>query len=369
MKAAIIYSKSNHLNPGMLSVELALVQRLKSFNFDLIKFFSIESGFQRDDKDNIAYGDLSDAEQLEGFDVIVFCGDFLHWKRYLTRDILGRKSFTNPDLSTEDIINKWYSLVLLENKPTLQKRTIIIGGTFYGLNSFELTDARYLDALTALYSNALLVKMRDVFSANFVNQLTQLPKNYLGCDCALLMNADFIQLSPEDKPKDSYILYAFERSEHNFALRYFAKIISTLAKKDSIEIRWLGDSEEDLYRKIALVRNASMVLTDIYHLSVTAVREKVPTLCFGDGVSGPDTSITDKKKEIFFRQAFAVSHYIYSENVISAFESDKLLLKMGQDLLEILGNNEANAFIFNMLEQYREAVINEFDSAIRQLVM
>ena len=328
--------------------------------------FSVESPLQIENGDNhLNYELLKNVEQLKEFDVILFWGDFLHWIRYAKHDFLIRERQRSKHLSDNEIIDKWYKLLLLENSPELQSRSIIFGSTLYGLNSLDLIDSRYISAIKSLYTNAKLIMMRDIMSTNFISQLINKTNINLGCDCALFLELKNLE-NKKANISDNYIITSFARSDGNLVLLSFANLLARISNKKMINIPWLDNSGiKGLKEKINLIRGADFVLTDIYHLSVTALREHTPTLCFGKGASIIETSLSDKKKEIFFAQHYAFANYIYFESVYKAIISNKLSKKLATDLLDLLLNDNSNNFIFNNLDTHIEKTKNNLIKALQ----
>ena len=313
-RIALICAHPKH-NPGMLSVDLSfdfLIKQIKD-SFEVTKFTVKEDLTLSGEEFSLNYKLLSDLSQLDQFDFIFIWGDFLLWKNYGLNEFLSRKKIKDQTIN-DNITEKWYSLIMMENRQDLQKKTIIFGTTLYGLNSEQLSDERYRNALVSSCDNSKLMMFRDIFSVNFVSQLSNNKNLYYGLDCAL-----FLELISKDIDKQNYICYSFGRSGLNEEFLEFSKTVANKSELELVDISWLDKSGLDgLSKKIDLIKNSSLLITDIYHCSITGIREKTPVIALGRGASTVKTTLDDKKKEIFLTQIFLSQNYIYAEDVLSS---------------------------------------------------
>jgi len=334
---AAICAFPNFMNPGMLSVDLAVATFFrKHLPQAQLTLFNAELPIEIRSKDHSLVHELyRSPEQLREYDCVLYWGDFLHWLRYATTDWTQRVSERDPSQSQQQAIDLWYRLFLLEGESAaLHEKTLVFGGTLYGSNGKEWGDTRYRAALTALYRSAPLVLMRDALSAAFVDTITALPRSALGCDCALLLDADAVlpmawaAASVRTGLPERYVVCGLGRSGNQAELWNFANAIATAYKLPLINIDWLQsvDGLGDLAGRIAAIRGAELVITDIYHMSVTGWREKVPVIGIGRAVSYGRVTLDDKKKEVFFRQIMASHLYCYVEDILRA-KGDELLLR------------------------------------------
>lgn len=364
MKVAVICAFPANLNPGMLSVDLAFLH-VKSVlpNPIEITFFCVEGDFELVLGDTrLEYNILRSNNQLDDFDTIVFWGDFLHWYGYFIDDFLFRIRRRYPEKSESELLDLWYGLFFFENREVLQERTIIFGGTLYSTTASQLIDARYLDALSALYGRARLVLMRDVISVALVNSFGKDGREHpLGCDCAFLLQPQELisQVGPTTRPAhERYILTAFQRSGSTFALNAFAAYMASGSGAALVQLNWLDRSGvPGLARKLELIRHAQYVLTDIYHLSVASLRDHVPTLCFGHAKSLGNSTRSDKKKEILFRQTQASENYVYIESVVECFLADQNMKQLVTRYLNVVQSAAANAKIFSIVDNQKERAL------------
>lgn len=351
MKIAVICAFPSNLNPGMLSVDLALDHFLQSCGLaaEVVRYTAEDALSLPLAGGAVHYRHLRDAGELEAYDRIVYWGDFLHWIGYARHDYTVRQRQRHPGLDPAQVLDQWYRLLLLEQAPHLHDRVIVFGSTLYGLGAAQLADERYRQALQALYARARLVQLRDVHSAAFVEQLAPQRQSAFGCDCALLLDAQRLPPAPPP-PAQPYALHAFGRSDGNLAQAAFARELSIASRCGTRPLTWFDHSGfEGLFRKIALIRGARYVVTDIYHLSVTALREGVPVLCIGRGASTVRNSLSDKKKELFFGQAFAADNYLHFERLHASLNANAATRELVDQSLRALTRDDSHAFVVDAL--------------------
>jgi Polysaccharide pyruvyl transferase len=365
MNIALVCAFPSGANPGMLSVDLAFesVREKAGHNINVTQFCAEGKLTLGNDNVAIDYESLESQEQLRFFDKILYWGDFHHWIAYANGDWLKRWQNREPTRSKDDIIDAWYKLFLLEDAEDIQGRVAIFGSTLYGLTGHQLLDVRYRAALESLLINARLVLMRDHVSANFVEQLAPNRVSTFGCDCALLLDARRLSANDERHPTTEdgapYIVCSFGRSGAKSALRAFGVALAAQRKLKVVNLEWLGPHGLDgLISKLSIIKKAQFVVTDIYHLSVTAWRENVPALCVGKGVSNVTGTLSDKKKEIFYRQIFASDKYMYLEDILAALGSDKILAIYCERFLERIEDQQSNAFISDAIERQKKSALS-----------
>jgi hypothetical protein len=373
MNIALVCAFPSGANPGMLSVDLAFeaVREMAGNNIHVTQFCAEGKLTLGNDKIAIDYESLDNQEQLRSFDKIIYWGDFHHWINYANGDWLRRWQSREAARSPNDIIDAWYKLFLLEDAEDLQRRAAIFGSTLYGLTGQQLLDLRYLAALKRLLGNSPLVLMRDHASSNFVEQLAPSHVSAFGCDCALLLDAR--RLSTDDEryaraPDGApYIVCSFGRSGARSALRALAATLAAQNKLKVVNLEWLSPHGLDgLISKLSIIKGAEFVVTDIYHLSVTSWRENVPALCIGRGGSSAVGTLSDKKKEIFYRQIFASDKYMYLEDIMAALASDNILTAYCANFLKRIGDQKSNAFICAAIEAQKRKALSRLVKFIRE---
>jgi hypothetical protein len=364
MKISLICAYPVKSNPGMNSVDLAFESLRPFLNNCQIDRLCSWKPVKISELGSIEYKEFHSISQLEDSDKIIFWGDFLHWLNYGRIDWVNKWKKINPNLSYDTVIDSWYKLFLLEDRPDLQKKTIVFGNTLYGLNATQLSDERYSIALKNLYTNTKLCMTRDIISSNLLYQITNNEKIHFGCDCALLLDSEaFIDLyRPFNIVNSNYLVYSFGRSGNADLLTKFAIEISNELGLIPVHLEWLKKKTgfKEMAQYINLIRGSFALITDIYHCTVTGYREHVPTICIGNGTSIPRTTLSDNKKEIFHYQHFINDRYRYLENIQKDFEYEK------KQSMDIIKNKDAQNFINQQLESHvkntTQILINEINS-------
>lgn len=364
MKVGVICAFPAGSNTGMLSVDLAfdsLVSKIDK-NISVTRFCPWRA-LNKTDRIPLEYVEYTTVDQLMEFDHIIFWGDFLHWITYAEHDWSNRGKNKNPEQSQENIIDSWYDLCLLENNQELRERTIIVGGTVYGLNANHLTNQRYITALKNLYRDSRSAMVRDFFSRYFLEQIVQRPIKVSG-DCALLLDSHaIISAYPETKkdiPETPYAVYAFGRSGSVDVLERYAQDIAEKAQIKLVKLDWLkkGTGIRDLARRVNLIKNAEFIITDIYHCAVNSYREKKPVICIGLANSRIKDTLSDKKKEVLHFQLFAQTRYRYLEDVVRAFDKEVMLA------LETLGDHDMTEIISDLIDAQISSTVSHLTEVL-----
>jgi hypothetical protein len=362
MKIALICAVPDLSNSGMLSVDLAFESLTKYFDpkIEIVRFCSWKD-IVREGPTPLIYHRLHNVSQLEEFDKIIYWGDFIHWIKYGPSFMSSKGTewyAEQNNLTIENAKSKltdiWYSIYLLEGRPDLQKKSIVFGGTVYGIDSTQMSNVRYNNALSSLYTNAKLVLMRDYLSGFYVSQLFNDRRFSYGCDCALLLDADTADYKNADV-NEPYMVYSFGRCKNNEQFEQFALQLAEQQGLRPVKILWLHpkSSITELLKNLELIKNAKFAVTDIYHFAINAWREQTPTLTIGRGNSyASQGTLGDKKKEIFNSQMLAMNYYLFFEDVVSSLSVDKE--KLLKDCGTKLHNTSALEVIFEKLKTQTE---------------
>lgn len=357
---AAICADPSGLNPGMLSVDLALdsVFRALPGRNALTYFNPKRARSVPGKKESIEYQLLDSPQDLERYGGVLYWGDFGQWLPFAHWDWLYENPLALAGQTSLQLLERWYSLYLLEQHAhKFHDRLIVFGGTFYGMTAQHLSDARYRTALTSLFGAARLVAPRDSVSASLVPQLVPRHPYVLGCDGALLLDADAAlpmdraQEFVADTVPNRYVVCFFGRSGMDATLLRFAEAVAARLQLPLVVLDWLGQPEglDGLAFKLAVVRQASAVITDTYHLAVSGWREGVPVIGVGRAQSRGTGTLDDKKKELFFRQILAADFYVYAEDIAQAIdhpsEWDQLMLRA----TAVLADTNALAWIRHTL--------------------
>lgn len=348
-------STITEVNPGMKTVDMAWDVFLQKNHLAIpYKRFSIKAKGKTvhvSDKLQLDYqGSLEfDLNRLSEHDILVYWGDFLHAFHYLKNDLSRISKLRKPNLKnyiaqffrspkrkrfeSENYLDWAYEFYLLQGVEQKRwKGSISFGTTLIGDHDFEIMkQENYIDSFTKFIRNLDHIWTRDVHSALQAAHIRQdYSKNYLGVDAALLIapeDYDRLLDSPTISiPDEKYILTHFARTEAPInQLLALAQRISLELKMPLFWLPWLVPLDEDLKNSLGEIdaenysdlihslRNASLVITDTYHLALIGWRLGVPVLCIGSGVHYPSSTIDDKKKEVFYMMHNMLPFYFYSE--------------------------------------------------------
>lgn len=341
------------VNPGMKTVDMAWDIFLQKNHLALpYKRFSIKAKEQTihvTDTMHLHYNSSLDFDlsMLGKDDILVFWGDFLHAHHYLKNDLLriARKRklkhylfdlFKNPKLqrfNDNNYLDWAYEFYLLQGAEQKHwKGSISFGTTLIGDHDFEIMKQKnYMDSFTKFIQNLDRIWTRDVHSALQAAHIREdYLKSYLGVDAALLIAPEdydsILDVPSVTLPEEKYILTHFARTEAPI------NQLLTLAQRISIELKmplfwfpWLNHLDENFKGSldeinagsysdlIHTLKNASLVVTDTYHLALIGWRLGVPVLCIGSGVHYPSSTVHDKKKEVFYMMHNMLPFYFYSE--------------------------------------------------------
>lgn len=359
MKIAVISALPAGLNTGMLTVEYAfksLVDTQKKWKVDRYCF---EKPFHLDYENfgEISVAEIQSSDVLKKYDKIIFWGDFLHWRGYLNKDLYFRSQKKDPQKDLQEIADKYYDVFFLEKNRELISRVVSFGGTVYPLSQDDFQDNRYEENFLSLIRDARYVKFRDVYSSNLASGLLTSDKNFMGMDPAFFLNTEKISPHQHARP---YMVFSFGRSGQNELLKSVAIRIAKSLGLDAYDLQWfaLQNNKNPLIKKLEILRGSAIVLTDIYHMAVNAFRENKPTYMFGNGASYAMSSLSDKKKEILFKQYLQEPQYIYTELI----KNEKYLSSVIDAMNMKLRNKKINYDYLNHQIQYlRNQLIQVID--------
>ena len=353
---AVICADPTDLNPGMLSVDLALACLMRELPGDneLVYFNPKQARSMEGSEGSLRYRLLSDTAELERFDAVIYWGDFVHWLRYAHWDWQHGNPKLAEGRTPAQLLDQWYRLYLLETRTQdFQDQIVVFGGTVYGMTAQDFSNPRYLSALSALYGSACLVAPRDFVSAHLIQHLTPGQRFSMGCDCAFFLDADAVlpmlaaaQIAAPQIP-ERFVVCSFGRSGANAALTQFANELAAKLQARLVVMNWLGHPEglDGLAFKLAVLRKATVLVTDTYHCAVSGWREGIPVIGIGQALSRGTGTLDDKKKEIFFRQILASDYYLYVEEIVPALSDAVALQTLLQRSVEALSNTAALAAI------------------------
>lgn len=315
MKTVVILA-FNPGNAGMYSVDLAA---RSMFNGDPnVGFFVAQKGPRGGPRIygiNLRRLTVDAVRQAER---IIYWGDFLNNPLYGRADFSKRDVDLGYSVNASDAFRRWRALFLLD-APELQSSQadfLSFGGNFMNfakaLNA-ELNEVRYRELLGRFRE----IRPRDTRS---YAELRSLAPNHVvlapGMDCAFLLD----QPRPRFR-RARYFVHLFRRSE----ISESDAIISDVARATGLEpipiIHWLRLAAVNLngfpfvlrshlfFRMLEMIGEAAFVLTDVYHLSVNAIRCGTRTICVGrDG--DQDTTVSDLKKRVLLEDLNILEDYL-----------------------------------------------------------
>ena len=347
---AVICADPSDLNPGMLSVDLAFACLLRELPGDneVVYFNPKQARCTEGSEGSLRYQHLSDAAELDRFDWVIYWGDFVHWLRFAHWDWQYDNPLLKAGHTSSQLLDRWYRLFLLETRvKDFRNRIVVFGGTLYGMTAQEFSNPRYQSALSTLYGSARLVAPRDFVSANLIQHLAP-PQGYaMGCDCAFFLDADAAlpmqvagQIAAQQIP-ERFVLCSFGRSGANASLTQFCSELAAKLQAQLVVMDWLGHPQglDGLAFKLAVIRNATVLVTDTYHCAVSGWREGVPVIGVGQALSRGSGTLDDKKKELFFRQILATDFYLYVEEIIPALSDAEVLQALIQRTADALSDS------------------------------
>jgi len=347
-------------NPGMLSVELAFasIENLLGEAFKVTRFCTEQSFELKAGTTVLRWEHLENARRLSEYDKIIYWGDFLHWNGYGASHWLSRQKKRHPGEKKEKLLDQWYDCLLLEGHKDLRSKSILFGGTLYCLSAGDLVDSRYRTALANLCTDAQMVRFRDQLSATLISGLTKSDASHYGCDCAFLLDTTLFPNVPYPDDQivpEGCLLYSFARSGADEALATFAKQLGSRLRLPVTSFTWFSNNSDPnaLLGKLKSVRRANVVITDIYHLAVSAIRERKAVFCVGQGCSYAIGTLADKKKELFFRQILAERYYLFCEMILKGRDDIQIRESLLDHCVKHLNEGEALGLI---VDQHTEHV-------------
>ena len=337
MSIAFICALPTGLNPGMISVDLGIKRFLDTTGLSAAHeatLFCTEQELQVKSRSGqiLDYKYLSEAWQLHDYDYIVYWGDFAHWIEYSRKEWMKRG--INKKLSPQEAEDKWYSLYFLEKNAELVGKTIIYGGTLYGLNSTQLSSRRYLSNLISFFGGCKGAYFRDIYSVNFISQLSGNLSCGLSGDCATIQHirtTDWhISVKP-DTSKRKKIGVAIGRSGKPELLNQFSEHLASQLKAETVNIDWLNSRGIDGFNYcLEKLQECDYVFTDIYHCGVNSISLGIPTISTGLTSQEANHTLSDKKKEIFFRQHLMSEYYFPTEAILDSLKYKETTIRLAK---------------------------------------
>lgn len=327
MKIAAICGAPNQ-NTGMMFVDRALYLYLKRKKLLANTTFFC---FQLEAKNKVGfeYKPLTKDVNLNDYDCVIVWGDFIVSNHFLS--MTQPKIRNNSEVFDFDLQYK----VLLGAFSEIDLKKVIVFGQCIVVDGIEvLAQNNYLELVKRLLNNASLFKVRDPLSVYRAKLISDLSRDYLGVDSALLnYTIDYKRINEIKKSvkknKKKKIGLFFARSKNinrkKKILGYYLKF-----KLKNYEYKWIPWLENKQESKrffkfvndcnpttdldyIAELLECDVIITDTYHLSLMAWSIGIPCICYGKGTEHFKSTVHDKKKEIFFSSNFIDDFYFYTE--------------------------------------------------------
>lgn len=364
-RIAVLVATAPGFNPGMMVTELALaiflrrhgwMGRTSVFRLRETSESSFASdAFETQHEDVFEY--LSGREHYDSIvssSLILLWADFLHMAQYLReREVILAENLKSDAGSTDAGIAVRKLFLLADANDSVLRRTISFGTTLLFNTIPDEADPSYGVPLRRLFGSARRIWVRDALSAARVAHLRDdYATGYFGIDCALLLRREDVlaegdSLEPTDAALSKDVLVFFGRDP---TLRDGLNHVATeLARHFERSLRWVpwgdrgafprlqsapdsasfvnGSTIQALLREVA---NASLIVTDTYHLALIAWNFGVPAVCAFSAYSTDPNDVSSgaafnwrDKREVFFSQYDALDFLIRPDELYDGDRSGR----------------------------------------------
>ena len=358
MSIAFICALPTGLNPGMISVDLGIKSFLDKTGLGDVHastLFCTEQALRIEARSGqiLDYKYLSDAVQLRKYDHIVYWGDFAHWIEYSQKE--WTKRGINTKLIPQQAEDKWYSLYFLEDHQELINKTIVYGGTLYGLTLEQVRSKRYLSNLRSFFGRCKGSYFRDIYSVNFINQITGSVNSALSGDCAMVSHISTIGWRSSHEPNTSItkkLGIAIGRSSKPEILHQFSEHLASQLKAEKVDINWLKSRGIDGFNDcIEKLQECDYVFTDIYHCGVNSISLGIPTISTGLTSQAVNHTLSDKKKEVFFRQHLMSEYYLPTEVISHSLSNREMAARLAKKAASKMNDKNALSFAHELIQK------------------
>jgi hypothetical protein len=379
MKIAAICGAPNH-NTGMMFVDRPLYLLMKKMDLlDSITFFC----FQHDGVNKVGfnYSALTKDVDLKGFDCVLIWGDFIVSEHFL--------SMTQPKLlnRSPDFDYDLQSKVLMADFSETDLRKVIVFGQCIFVDGVRvLKNQEYISSLKRLLEFSGLFKVRDPFSAYRAKTISDIDRDFLGVDAALLNFlleenrlkelSTKLKSDPENKEIGIYFGRSKQMNRKKKILGYYLKY-----KHKNLDFKWIPwlrnkqqsksyfsfardtkpDTDEDYIIEILKSR---LIITDTYHLTLMAWSLGVPCICFGNAAEDFKSTVHDKKKEIFFNSNYVTDFYFYNEKFYRYLKNGTL----SRRIVNTLNDNGIGKLVSNKIKMVSEKSIVDLEKHINLIL-
>lgn len=359
MKIAVVCAFNPDYNTGMSSVDLAAVEFFSGLHDTKVRYLVLA------DVDHIRakppellekYRPMHEEPDFpEGFDKIVFWGDFLHSLVYWKRDAIPRLVQQKIVKSTEEGMDMLHAFFMLEGQPDeIIRKVILFGGTILPDTGNSLENTRFRRNFERLLENAQCVMMRDPVSFERCHQVST-QNTYPGCDASLLFSWKERDKSPRLHGKSrlnlfigrsgliSRLKFAILSTAFRVSFGYPTQWLQWLPGKRADRVFYSITSRQmcdglDYHGVMNSLEDCDFVISDVYHMCLHSWMAGIPAICIGHGSKHEENPILSKKKEFFYYANYAQKKYFYWSE-FSPLRFRKTLRRLQFELNDHAGNN------------------------------
>lgn len=241
------------------------------------------------------------AEDLAGYDTVVYWGDFLNNPMWGTRDYIGRTTRTRHPVPSD--LEEWIALYLDLKSVLPQIRTVVAGGCALGAGSPLASSPELAGAFRRFLDQVDRIIVRDPGSFETLSGMgVSEDKLSLGFDRASLLRP----FAPA-RWKGRYFVHSFHRTLKPKEAGPLIERIESLTGLKGIPIRWLKNKwlrpiyQGKLSLQMMLMRHARFCISDIYHFSICSMVQGTPAYCLTKPESNIQTTTNEVKKRFLYQ--------------------------------------------------------------------
>lgn len=291
-------------------------------------------------------------DEIYSSDAIIYWGDFLHMAPY--QQIVGRRlaqaGVTRDREEAAKLASEFF--FLSEAPDEVLGKAVLFGGTLLFNSLRGAAQPDYERNFARLFRNAHSVRVRDVYSALYVNYVRQdYQRSYLGPDCALLLAPEELAALPRgawtadpDAGTGCGGLF-FGRSQQRVeTLVQFARDLCQalecaphwlpwgakpafsmqydVSSPDHVKARPAPEQWPLLGDLFELIRRYRVVITDTYHLCVNAWSVGVPAICIAETRSRQSYDVNcgsrfawRDKRQVLYGMYDALDFFVYGNEL------------------------------------------------------
>lgn len=335
MRIAVICAFNPNQNTGMCTVDRSARRFFAQVPDAEVRYLvpgSVERIDAGDPELDGLYRPLQDDPAYpDGYDLIVFWGDFLHSYIYWNEDLrnrLKRDGIVRTDEEARAFADRY--LLLGEADDETLSKVVIVGSTTVADDLEAVQDAAYLAGLERLVAGAALVRFRDPVSAFRLGHLSRRRDSLGGTDTAFL---HMWRNAFRPAGRNRTVGFHFLRSRHR-ERRLFTLFLWLLKRRLKVDLQWVqwskmkGDrrlmalslpcdeTRPAVDRQLEQLAACDFVISDVYHVCINAWAQGVPAICLGYGAQREGHSLGSKKKELLYMGMYAHARYLFWEELL-----------------------------------------------------